>query len=207
MANATYSQNLQLGGVSIDKAITRTADSQKSYEVSLPAGKSGTLTTRTDDNTGVATVSSGHGVTTSDKVDVYWTGGMRYGMTVTATDATTISVDLGAGDNFPVQDTAIVVTPQVTVNTNVDGDNAQIIGISLEYTAAVSSAGHVDMQDSGSATIAELDLTGNAPLVYDLAAGITNPFTGNPITSTLASNGDGTNAATLKILSLEDSTP
>lgn len=67
----------------------------------------GTLSTRTDADTGIATVSSGHGVTTNDTVDVFWNAGQVYGMTVTASDSTTISIDGGSGDDLPIADTEI----------------------------------------------------------------------------------------------------
>ncbi len=208
MPSASYSISLSVGGVAIQKAVTRTGDHPNTYEISLPAGKSGTLTTRTDDDTGVLTVASGHGITDSDTVDVYWSGGMRYGVDVTATTSTTISIDLGSGDVLPAASTAIVVTKQVDINTHIDGDNVQIIAIAAEYTDQASAdKAHVDMQDSGGATIEEIDLTANVPRVYDITGGDTNVFTGNPITQTKASNGSSTAAATLKILSLEDSTP
>jgi len=63
------------------------------------------------------------------------------------------------------------------------------------------------MQDTGSASIEAIDLTANVPQVYDIDGGATNVFTGNPITKSYAANGSATEAMTLKILSLEDSTP
>ena len=99
----TYSSTVQGGGISVQESVTRSGDSTVAAQIALPAGKSGTLTTRTDDNTGVVTVASGHGITDSDTVDVYWSTGRRYGVDVTATDSTTISIDLGAGDNLPAK--------------------------------------------------------------------------------------------------------
>ena len=153
MPTFSYNVNLSIGGVNIARGVPRTGDHPNPYEVTLPAGKAGTLSTRTDNDTGVATVASGHGITTSDKVDVYWSGGMRYGMSVTATTSTTISVDAGAGDNFPVAATAIVVTKQVSVNTAIDGDNIQVIGILAEYATNPSPAvmSHVHFQSSAPA--------------------------------------------------------
>ena len=203
MPNANYNLTLQAGGISMQASVNRAGDHPNSYEVPLPAGKAGTLTTRTDDNTGEATLATGHGIVDADVVDVYWSGGMRYGMTVGTVAGDVVPLDGGAGDNFPVVTTALVVTKQVTVNTQIDGDNVQIIGIAVE-----GGAGHVDMQDSGAATIAEIDLAANVPQVWDIAGGnVTNPFTGNPITVTKASNGISTADATLKIVAIEDSTP
>lgn len=208
MPQATYSVNLALGGVSINRPVTRTGDHPNSYEVTLPAGKAGTLTTRTDDNTGEATLSTGHGIVDGDVVDVYWSGGIRYGMTVGTVATNVVPVDGGAGDNLPAQSTALVVTKQVTINTAIDGDAIEIIGICAESTdSASTSKAHIDMRDSGNATIEEIDLVANVPQIWDIEGGATNVFTGNPITNSKASNGSSSESLTLKIVSLEDSTP
>jgi len=47
-----------VGGVAIQAALSRSADGSVTLDPSLPAGKAGSLTTRTDDNTGVATLST-----------------------------------------------------------------------------------------------------------------------------------------------------
>lgn len=192
---------------SINQSVVRSGDSKIELEVSLPAGKSGTLTTRTDANTGVVTVSSGHGITDTDTVDVYWSGGRRYGVDVTATDSTTISIDLGSGDDLPSTSTAVVIVKQVPFNLALDGDNAKIVGVSYEVAGASGYGCRVTLLDSGDATIAGLDLDANVPNVVDIEGGQTNPYTGNPITDGVASNGSGTEAATLKIQAIVDATP
>ena len=88
------------------------------------------------------------------------------------------------------------------------GDAIKIIGFSLEYPdSSATSVGHLDMQDSGPATIEAISLNANVPLVYDIDGGATNVFSGNPIVATKASHNNTSNPATLKICSLEDSTP
>lgn len=207
MATGTFAIVVSIGGETISRTISRTGDHPNPYVVSLPAGKAGSLTTRTDDNTGVVT-STGHGLTDATNVDVYWSGGVRYGMTVSSYDANTITLDGGAGDNLPTQDTAVVVNSQVEINAVIDGDNVQVIGICVETTdQTVADAAHVDLQDSGTATIAAIELVTNIPWSWDSGSGQTNPLTGNPIAKCYASNGSSSTAGTLKILSLEDSTP
>ena len=208
MPTVNYGITLNVGGVSVGSQIAVSGDHPNPYEVPLPVGKAGTLTTRTDNDTGVATVASGHGVTTSDKVDIYWSGGIRYGMTVTATTSTTISVDAGAGDNLPVATTALVVSKQVAINTAIDGDNIQIIGIVAAYPLPSSTAlAHVDFQSAAPASIAPLILNANKTQVSYVAGGADNPFTVSPIVVCYASNGSATETCTLRIASLEDSTP
>lgn len=207
MPTLTYSVTLSGGGVSISNVISRTNDTVKSYEVTLPAGYAGTLTTRTDDDTGTITLGSGHGITTGMTVDVYWSGGVQYGVTVGTVSGTSVPIDLGSGDNLPAQDTAVVVTEQVQISTEIDGDNSTLFAISFECPGDPDAECHADMQDSGNATIEEFDLTAGEPSIHDFAGGATNVLTGNPITDTFASNGSSTASGTIKIVSLEDATP
>lgn len=205
-AVGTYGVSLSIGGISVQKSIARTADHPNTYEVSLPIATAGTLSTRTDDDTGDITLSAGHGLT-SGTYDVYWSGGVQYGCTGTI-DSNTLSIDAGSGDVLPAEDTAVTVCKQVQINTAIDGDNIKVIGISAEFaTAGSTDKVHLQFQDTGSAEIAEIDVTANAPQVWDVEGGSDNPFTGNPITVAYASQGGTTEACTLKILSLEDSTP
>lgn len=191
---------------SISQNVIRSGDAKIELEVALPAGTAGTLSTRTDDNTGVVTVAS-HSITISDTVDVYWSGGRRYGVDVTAQDATTISIDLGAGDNLPIATTAVVIVKQVAFNLSLDGDNAKVVGVSYEVADASGYGCRVTLFDSADDTIAGLDLDANVPNVVDIEGGQTNPYTGDPITDGVASNGSSSTAATLKVQAIVDATP
>lgn len=211
-ATFTYGVSVSGGGLSIAKSIARTGDHPNTYEITLPVGTAGTLSTRTDDDTGVVTA-AGHTLLVGDKVNVFWSGGKRYGMTVSAVAGNDVTVGTGAGetgsgDVFPAATTAVVITKQVSINTQIDGDEIEIIAIIAEASDPNSTAkAHIDLQDSGGATIEALDLTANVSRVFDIAGGDTNVFTGNPITVSKAANGSATEELTLKILSLEDSTP
>lgn len=210
MASATYNVSLVVAGNPLNRSVVRTGDHPNVYDITLPAAKAGTLSTRTDNDTGVVTVASGHGVTTSNLVDVYWiTGstGRRYGMTVTGTTGTTISIDGGSGDNLPTALDAVTIAPQVVINTTIDGDNINILGLmAFVPDSTATSKAHVTFKDSGAAAIANLDLTANVPRVYDIDGGDTNVFTGNPIVTAHATNGNSTYDATLTINSLETAT-
>lgn len=192
---------------------TLTGDDLIDTEITLPAGKAGTLSTRTDANTGICTVSSGHGITADDTVDVYWSGGRRYGVDVTAVDATTISIDLGAGDDLPVATTAVVVCKQVVFNRSIDGDN--LVGLSIQYEVAQGNDSgfgcRVSLMDATADVIAAHDFAANKGIFYDKAVfddiPIANPYTGDPITNGVASNGDGTYAAILRFQGIQDVTP
>jgi hypothetical protein len=82
------------------------------------------------------------------------------------------------------------------------------LALQLAFTDLNSTAkGHVTFHDAANDQIAALDLTANQIQTYDIAGGAANPFTGDPITYLLASNGSGTAAAELKLAIAQDSTP
>lgn len=211
MPSASHSSSLSLGGVSFNRTVLRTFDHPNTYEVTLPAGKAVTAWVKTDANTAACDLPGGHGYSNGN-FDVYWSVAgvnyVRYGVPGTiSTNALTL--DGGTGTDFPASaTTGIVVTAQVTINTAIDGDAIEIIGIIAESTdtSSTSPAG-IDFQSSAPASIAHVSLVANVPRVYDIEGGDTNVFTGNPIVVAYASCGSSSESLTLKILSGEDSTP
>lgn len=209
MSLANLNLSFSAGGIQIQKPFSREGDGVIGHEVALPAGDTGQLTTRTDAETGTITMDDGHGITTGMIVDLYWDGGYRYGVTVGTVSSNSVPIgadDSGAGDDLPTNLTELVVTPQVTVNTFIDGDALKALAVCLE-TLESAGKGHVDMLDSGPASIEALSLVGNVPRIFDITGGDTNVFTGNPIVTLKASNGSSSQAATLKVAGVQDSTP
>lgn len=208
MPNAQFSITLSTGGVTIQKTINRSADSGiPPHDITLPAAKAVTEWVKTDANTAGCNLPSGHGYADGN-FDVYWTGGARYGVPGTiSTDA--LSLDGGSGTDFPASaDLTVVVCRQVSINTFIDGDALKIIGVSLEYPDTNSTKiGRVDMLDSGPASVEALSLVANNPQVFDIEGGASNVFSGNPIAAMTASHNDTSNAARLKVIGIQDSTP
>ena len=203
-----HSVNTSGLGLTITQTLNYTADGGTSREVTVPVGKAGTLTTRTDNNTGTATLVSGHGITTGAKVDIYWDGGVQYNVTVGTVAGLSVPFDLGIGDNLPIATTAIVMALRVQVNADIDGDALSLLAVKQHYDQANETAiSHIDFQDSANDEIEELDLAANVPRTINVAAGDTNIFSGDPITKFFVSNGSVTNAARLQLLALYDSTP
>jgi hypothetical protein len=97
-----------IAGISFGGNVTRDYSGGYAITETLPAVKTGTLTTRTDATNGVITLTAGHGLVTGNIVNVYWTGGSRKGISATvATNALTITS--GTGDNLPNNNTAVTV--------------------------------------------------------------------------------------------------
>lgn len=191
---------INVGGVAVASAISRTADGQIGQNPTLAAGIAGTLSTRTDDNTGVITLGASHGVTTADFVDVFWSGGVHYGMAVTATDATTITVDIGAGDNLPAQDTVVVVGVRQEIDVDFGGDDVEMIAASSDKRA------HIEFLTAADASIEAVELLANEAWSWATNTGVTNPLAANTVGKVQASCGEAA-AAALKLGVLYDSTP
>lgn len=199
-ATGTIRSTATVAGVTISSLTTRTAEGMIGQNVALAASKAGTLSTRTSNSVGEATLASGHGITTGLVVDVYWTGGVRYGVTVGTVDGTVVPLsDSGAGDNYPVEDSAIVVAPVSVINADVDADDFQMI------TVHSAKRAHVAFIDSGDAVLAAVEVPANEMWSWVADAGIANPLTGNAIDEIHVSNGDSSAATTVKIGILYDS--
>lgn len=210
MATASYGVSIAGAGLSIAQTILRTGDGQASVEVTLPAGKTVTSWVKTDANTAACDLPSGHGYSNGN-FDVYWSsGGVNYiRRNVPGTISTNaLSLDGGAGTDFPASaTTGIVVCRQVAFNIAIDGDNCKLVAVCAEIAANVSTRQHASFYDSADDEITNLDLTANTPSVVDIEGGATNPYTGDPITDGVASNGDSSYSATLKIIAIYDATP
>ena len=192
-----------------------TFDHPNPYVVTIEAGKTVTSWVKTDADTAACDLPSGHGYSNGN-FDVYWTAAsvnyVRYGVPGTiSTNA--LSLDGGSGTDFPASATSgVVVCKQTTINTQIDGDRVQLIGVLMKCDSDENAVAHVEFFDSGDASIHEVDLVrydqaGGFTHVLDIANGDTNAYTGNPITYSKASNGSATASIELFILSGDDSTP
>lgn len=215
----SYATSISGGGVSIQtQPVLRTGSGAIGYQETLVAGTAGTLSTRTSDTAGTLTVATGHSIVTGDTIDVHWdiggVKGVAYGCTVGTVAAapgdTSIPFTGASGDVLPAQDSSVVASEQLSVNTNIDGDNAKILSLVVETNdKSLRTGAHVQFQDSGSAEIAEIDLVTNVPKVWDIEGGSNNPFTGNPITTAKISNGGSvsTETYTFKAVGVADASP
>ncbi len=191
-------------------AVTRTNSGMIALEDTLNAAKAGVLTTRTDDNTGTLTMTTGHGITTGQIVDIFWSGGVQRTVTVGTVSVDSVPFDLGIGDNLPIAMTAVTVCVQKAINLAIDGDNADFVAVILETVdKSLRTAANVQFKDAAADVIAEIDLVTNVPQVWDIEGGSANPFTGDPITNLKASQGNSTSTETytLKIVGVQDASP
>jgi len=208
--SVTYGLSVSGSGAAIQSQVTRSGSASIGLIESLAAAKPGTLSTRTNNTDGTLTMEAGHGFTTAAVIDLYWAGGVRYGVVVGTVATNSVPISGGAGDNLPAQATAITAVLESQANIFIDGDNTELLAIELRTNnRALRTAGHVAFYDADDALVAELDLVANIPQVYDIAAGITNPFTGEPITYAKISQAGSltTENYQLQIIGVYDATP
>lgn len=208
----TYAVSVSGSGLSMQSAIVRSASASVGLVESLPAAKTGTLSTRTDNTDGELTMAASHGITTAAVINLHWdvggVKGVRYGVVVGTVATNAVPISGGAGDNLPIATSAITATLRTTANVLIDGDNTKLIAVELKTTdTSLRTAGHVSFRDATADLIAELDLVTNVPRVYDLEGGDANPFTGDVITSIQVSNANSSVAANLQIQSVYDASP
>lgn len=177
---------------------TVAAQNAANSNVSVAAATAGTLTTRTDANTGVITLSGGHGLTNGTG-DVFWndmtTGirGSRRGMTWTiVTNALTI--DGGSGDDLPATSTIMTVMKPVSETINVDGDNAKWSEVYASLTATMGYA-YIAFLSSVPADLAVYRLLGvggtqTSDGWLGASIGISNPFAGETVQTVTYSHGE-----------------
>lgn len=211
MATVMHAQSISGGGVTIQPLpVARTNSGSIALEDTLNSAKTGTLTTRTDDNTGTLTMTAGHGITDGQIVDIYWSGGVQRTVTVGTVSTNSVPFDLGIGDNLPIATTAVTVCVQKAINLAIDGDNTNILAVILETVdKSLRTAGNVQFLDAAADVIAEIDLVANVSQVWDITGGSANPFTGDPITNLKATQGNSTSTETytLKIVGVYDASP
>lgn len=164
------------------QTITVEADSAGSSQRSVDAATAGTLTTRTDADTGVITLSGGHGLS-SGTGDVFWndttTGikGSRRGMTWTVS-VNALTVDGGAGDDLPDSGTIMGVMVPVSEACVVVGNNAKWSEAYAQFSSINAGDAYVSFLTSAPADIVSYQVSGDNQSTGWLGAtvGGTNPF-------------------------------
>ncbi len=180
------------------RVVTLTADDVVASEVSVPAALPGTLTTRTDANTGVLTMTAGHGLTTG-KIDVFWATGSRHGMDGTVT-VNSIAIDGGAGDDLPDAATAITACAPTVQNVAFAGDDA-VGALAYSDLGTPPNTGDFDgwvvFTLTDGTVVASFRVTALVPSnSWDGVGVSTNPFAGQAVTKVRFSHGN-TSARTM----------
>lgn len=188
--DAKTTKTVAIGGKTLKETTTVTGEASILQEESIPGADAGSLTTRTDDDTGVVTVDeSGHNFTDSDVVDVYWTEGSRRNMTITSVTVNAVSVDGGSGDNLPTQDTDVTIVIPVELDVVFTGTNVKALAVYSE------ARGQFVFNDAGGEELFKRVGAGGVWEWHD-ENGEDNPVTGDSIITVAVSQ----EAVTAKIM-------
>lgn len=204
MNTGTIQQTASVGGLSIQSNVQRQAEGQIGQSVTLPAAKSGTLSTRTGDTAGTLTLEADHGITDSEVINIFWMDAegvyhCAYGATVGTVDGNDVPFTGASGDVLPTEGDAITASLVVEIDIDFDGDLAEMLA------AGANKLAHIAFRDSTPTVLKAVLLLAAEGWSWISGQGITNPLAGNPVNDVLASNGDTTAEATLQIGVLYDS--
>jgi hypothetical protein len=176
---AQYTSLVTVGTDTFSDVVSVAGNSKEVASPTVPAAKVGQLTTRTDNDTGVATMVAGHGFITGDLIDLFWSGGSRRNMTATVA-VNAVTLDGGSGDNLPANLTAVTAMKPTEVDFVVNGANVVALGVKS------NAIGWVVFVDNAAAIIAaaafRITVAGGYGKPWASGNGITNPL-GASVTS------------------------
>lgn len=149
------------------------------------AAQPAVLTVRTSNSVGTLTMDNAdHGITTGMRIDMYFSGGQRYGVLVGTVAGTSVPFTVGGGTNLPIATTAIVVGIPVEYPLVVDGDD---ISAALLATPTLAPAMYTFATDVPADV---LNKYVTSSFEWYTGSGITNPFAALDIASVWISHSD-----------------
>lgn len=178
-----------------------TSESLQNFSPSVPVAWLGTLTTRTDNDTGEITMDDvDHEISTGDRVMLYWetdadlgnTAGQRRFVLVGTVSGTAVPFDAGAGDDLPVDETPdITVCVMEQIACNLTGDDVEAIML------GASGAAYTNFVFMNSTTEhLHVPLEVNESYIWASTLGTTNPIAGDTILSVWAGHSSTSAAQT-----------
>ena len=198
----TSSSSASGGGLSVASTESVEVPIVSNINTSVAAAKTGVLTTRTDANTGSLTMDTGHGITTGQRLDLYWTissvNYQRRGLTVGTVATNAVPIDGGSGDVLPSTSQAITaMVPELfTMPSNITEANVKCFGASITNTtsACVVSLGGGSYTEQTAFTLN--DATWDSSIEWSDTYTGTSPISpGTTISQVYVSHGDSNNAA------------
>lgn len=191
------------GGLSVASSASVEVPTMANINTSVAAAKAGSLTTRTDANTGTLTMDTGHGIATGNRIDIHWldptTGAAKcqYKVTVGTVATNSVPIDLGVGDDLPTAATS--VTAFVVTGTDIDYFFEET---NLSVLACGGSSGRAKVvleKADGTVVFNATVGVGGSGYTWTLASGASNPVS-DTVAKAWISNGESTIANTVTVL-------
>lgn len=189
-ASVTVTGSLQGQQFTSDESTT--GDVGVNIAPSVPAAKTGTLTTRTSNTVGTLTMTAGHGIMTGALLDIYWVGGSQVGCTVGTVSTNSVPFSLGTGDNLPIATTAITAAVPHVETVTVTGDNANFLAF-----RAGNSPATFHLTQSDNTMLYTVRLGSLESHVWSDQSGQANPIAGDAVGKVMSSHSNSSAAETL----------
>lgn len=147
VVTVTVQKNISGGLISASMTQSVTDNVGVLANPNVPAAQPGVLTTHTTNTTGTMTMTnSNHGITTGQRIDIYWTDGQCYGAVAGTVSGTSVPIaSVSGGSNLPASSTAVVVGIATSAPFNLTGNNLQAL-----ILAATSASGYFVINDGSS---------------------------------------------------------
>lgn len=168
---AKIQTTIALSGLTLTQQGSLAGDYSLAQNAVVPAAKTGSLTTRTDNTTGTITGATGHGIATSDLIDVYWTGGSRSAVVVGTVATNSIPISGGAGDNLPIATTPLTLMKRTQLTTPFAAAKLRLIAVRCPVRAIISI-------EDGSGVLLLIKLAAGQVYEWDAGSLDTNPISG-----------------------------
>lgn len=203
MATVEVSRTAKAGGKTFTNGGTTEVDGTLIKDPSLPAAKTGTLSTRSSDTAGTLTMASGHGITDGDIIDIYWSGGQCTSALVGTVATNSVPFTLATGDVLPAATTAITAMVQVEEDFHVT--EANLKGLFAAAGAAACSVTFYDGDDLPVGAIRVKAGTGanNRHYIWDSEDGSTAALTDDCVKIGIT-HGDGSSARVVNVVAMTD---
>lgn len=199
MAEATVGTSATAGGYTFTDSATISGDGLVLRDPSIAAAKTGTLSTRSSDTAGTLTMSSGHGFTDGQKIDIYWSTGQCTRATIGTVATNSVPFTGAGGDVLPAQGTAI--TAMVETVEDFDIDAADLEFLALKAGTAACSATFLDGSSAvvGRVLVSAADGTAGTTqhhYVWHSGSGVDDPISDDAV-SVCLSHGSSAAAQTV----------
>ena len=172
--NAIFSISSRIGEHIINSQVNLTDSGiMLSADATLLAADAGALTVRTDDDEGTITLSTGHGIETANKVDLYWTDGARYNVLAGTVSGNSVPFSGGTGDVLPAQDALVGVAKRTAITLTDSGDNISAFMAQCDQVCRFAF-----MDASGEVSGAAFSVGANQGVPWYEGMGYANPVAG-----------------------------
>ena len=178
-----------LNGVGVSQTIAEPISGVMTESIVIPAAKAGTIASS------ILTLSTGHGINTGDRIDVYWGTGKHIGCLVGTVSGNSVPISAGAGDALPTGGAIISCMVPIVKPFAVLAVNMNVILLSCA-SATEAVAAFADVTPTAKGT---LSITPSGSYVWYRDSGLTNPVSADP-TQVFLSHGDITSPRTFQLV-------